>query len=73
MACMCGDIMCPSCGPAQGNYRCSNCGRWASDGGCVDPAACAEADRLATEAEYQQLQEIEKAAAEFWASHPDAC
>ena len=31
MRCMCGDTYCPSCGPAQGNYRCDRCGRWASD------------------------------------------
>ena len=38
--CLCGDICCPYCGPAQGNVRCEVCGRWASDGGCVDPEAC---------------------------------
>jgi hypothetical protein len=32
MACMCGDICCPSCGPAQGNSRCEICRSWASDG-----------------------------------------
>lgn len=31
---MCGDICCPSCGPAQGNSRCPICGSWASDGPC---------------------------------------
>jgi hypothetical protein len=29
--CMCGDICCPSCGPAQGNSRCPLCNAWASD------------------------------------------
>lgn len=29
--CMCGDIQCNSCGPAQGNYRCSRCGMWTYD------------------------------------------
>ena len=38
--CLCGDICCPSCGPAQGNYRCHACGRWESDGGCEEPAKC---------------------------------
>ncbi len=37
MACMCGDICCWSCGPAQGNSRCPICNAWASDG-------CAHAD-----------------------------
>ena len=32
MACMCGDICCPSCGPAQGNWRCPLCRAWASEG-----------------------------------------
>ena len=40
MPCMCGDICCPSCGPAQGNGRCPICGQWESDGGCEDPRAC---------------------------------
>ncbi len=31
---MCGDICCPSCGPAQGNSRCQICRAWASDG-CI--------------------------------------
>lgn len=30
--CMCGDTQCPSCGPAQGNWRCPICGAWADDG-----------------------------------------
>ncbi len=32
MACMCGDTHCPSCGPAQGNFRCPVCRAWADDG-----------------------------------------
>jgi uncharacterized Zn finger protein (UPF0148 family) len=31
MACMCGDTHCPSCGPAQGNWKCPICGQWADD------------------------------------------
>lgn len=30
--CMCGDIQCPSCGPAQGNSRCEECGAWGDEG-----------------------------------------
>lgn len=29
--CMCGDYCCPSCGPAQGNFKCVVCGVWASE------------------------------------------
>ena len=32
MPCMCGDTQCPSCGPAQGNWKCPICGNWADDG-----------------------------------------
>ena len=32
MACMCGNICCPSCGPAQGNSCCALCGKWSSEG-----------------------------------------
>ena len=32
MPCLCGDICCPSCGPAQGNTRCELCRVWATDG-----------------------------------------
>lgn len=40
MACLCGDLCCPSCGPAQGNTRCLICRAWASDGGCEFPERC---------------------------------
>ena len=33
MPCMCGDTQCPSCGPAQGNWKCPICGAW-QDIGC---------------------------------------
>jgi hypothetical protein len=32
MSCMCGDTQCPSCGPAQGNWRCPLCHAWQDDG-----------------------------------------
>ena len=32
MPCMCGDLCCSSCGPAQGNSRCPVCRTWASEG-----------------------------------------
>jgi len=32
MACMCGDYCCPSCGPAQGNWKCPICNEWVSEG-----------------------------------------
>jgi hypothetical protein len=40
MQCICGDIYCHSCGPAQGNYHCSNCGKWTDEGGCEDVNFC---------------------------------
>jgi len=52
MPCMCGDICCPSCGPAQGNFKCPNCGVWDSDGGCEDENACEKANREIAEGEY---------------------
>lgn len=63
--CMCGDLYCRSCGPCFGNHRCSTCGAWTMDGGCADPAACAEACRLAAEAEDKYLREMEAAEKEF--------
>lgn len=69
--CLCGDICCPSCGPAQGNSRCLVCGAWASDG-CDDPAKCeaempaaVERERLATEAEAAQIIEMDRLAKEY--------
>lgn len=68
MACMCGDICCPSCGPAQGNSRCPACGRWASDGECDDPVACEQKSKEIEEAlaaeyrwEMEHADEIAKA------------
>ena len=31
MSCLCGDVCCSSCGPAQGNWRCPICGIWVSE------------------------------------------
>jgi hypothetical protein len=49
--CMCGDLFCSSCGPAQGNYKCVQCGAWSMDGGCENPERCAELDRQMAAAE----------------------
>jgi len=68
--CMCGDLFCGSCGPAQGNTRCDECGRWAADGGCEDEAKCAAASAVHNEAEWQQMQDIERAAREYFTEHP---
>lgn len=38
--CVCGDIFCASCGPAQGNIRCVYCGYWTEEGGCPDKEYC---------------------------------
>lgn len=54
MPCMCGDLYCPSCGPAQGNSKCPICGVWTDEGGCADPAKCeAEAAKQAEAEAYE--------------------
>ena len=65
--CLCGDLYCSSCGPAQGNLRCPYCGAWDADGGCKDPKACedqADRDRLADEL---ILGSLDDAADRYWA------
>jgi hypothetical protein len=47
MPCMCGDLYCGSCGPAQGNHRCMACNRWDEDGGCERPEECERQIRAA--------------------------
>lgn len=64
MPCMCGDLCCRSCGPAQGNYRCSECGRWSMDGGCENPEKCNAAAAISSEAEYQACLDVGREAAE---------
>lgn len=51
--CMCGDLYCKSCGPAQGNSYCSVCGSWSMDGGCADPVKCSKAAEAAANEEEQ--------------------
>lgn len=46
MPCMCGDIQCSSCGPAQGNYRCPVCGIWADEGCACTPEEIIAAFKL---------------------------
>lgn len=61
--CMCGDLYCGSCGPAQGNHKCPACGRWSMDGECDNPQKCAEACRQMDEAmaaEFQWEQDHQK-------------
>ena len=61
MPCMCGDSCCPSCGPAQGNFKCPICNEWASEGcehfdeetGELKPEFVAEAEAKA-EAEREE-------------------
>ena len=66
--CMCGDPCCPWCGPAQGNSRCDVCGRWASDGGCVNPEECRRKSEEMTERFAREMEEGERLAREFWES-----
>lgn len=54
--CLCGDIFCASCGPAQGNGRCEVCGAWTFEGGCADPEDCG---RKSAEIEAAMAREFE--------------
>ncbi len=69
--CLCGDTQCPSCGPAQGNWKCPICGEWA-DNGCdhIDDdgnlkqefqAEAEERNRLECEADEAYAQDLERA------------
>ena len=81
MSCLCGDICCNSCGPAQGNWKCPICGEWASEccehigeDGNILPEFQAEAEEKARqEAEAYselaaQLEDEERLAEEYWRS-----
>ena len=59
--CLCGDLRCPSCGPAQGNSKCQACGRWADDGPCEDPEACGSLSQQIDEAVAQEYAEFDSA------------
>jgi hypothetical protein len=65
MPCMCGDLYCLSCGPAQGNGRCNECGAWDDDGGCVDPRACEAADRARARGEAEAIRIENELALEY--------
>lgn len=66
---MCGDVCCPSCGPAQGNYRCPCCRNWVSEG-CectqeqLEAAEQAEAD--ADQAYADEVREHDSGCADYW-------
>jgi hypothetical protein len=60
MPCLCGDLYCHSCGSAQGNFKCANCGAWSADGGCADPETCNKALSDSAEAEALYYQEMER-------------
>jgi len=66
--CMCGDIYCHSCGPAQGNHKCPVCGVRSYDGECVDPAACEKAEREMEDAMVRDLEEADRVARAYWAA-----
>jgi len=63
--CLCGDIYCNSCGPAQGNIKCFVCGVWSLDGGCVDPEACQKAEAAIMEQMDRAEEELAKFEAEL--------
>ena len=56
--CLCGDLLCTSCGPRQGNTRCYVCGRWASEGGCEDAEACSRLAIKDAESEVTYYEEL---------------
>lgn len=56
--CLCGDIYCTSCGPAQGNYRCSVCGVWQSDGWCENTEECGKRAEEFAKAEYELIEQL---------------
>lgn len=78
--CLCGDTHCPSCGPAQGNWRCPICRAWADDccehmaddGSGIRPEFQAHADEIArqeAEADAKLAQDYldeERLAEEYW-------
>lgn len=68
MPCMCGDLYCYSCGPAQGNFKCESCGVWTADGGCKDPEACNATVNQMYERYAVELAEEEALAKEYWES-----
>lgn len=57
MPCMCGDLYCRSCGPAQGNRYCPACNEWQDEfdqpDSRHDNEKCGAENRAADEAEYQ--------------------
>ena len=53
--CMCGDLCCPSCGPAQGNWRCPICRAWKSE-------ACEHISRRTGELKRQYRKQAEEQA-----------
>jgi hypothetical protein len=55
MACLCGDLYCWSCGPAQGNHRCEACGEWTLDH--EEPGSTHEARRCTAEVERMAREE----------------
>ena len=77
--CLCGDLCCPSCGPAQGNWRCPICGTWTSevcehiseDGNLKqefhEQARKLEEERRAEEEMAKAWEEEARLASEFWA------
>lgn len=71
MTCMCGDLYCPSCGPAQGNNHCIICGKWSMDGGCDNPKDCAD-EILGINRKDDLIEaEIEIAEAKEWGRKPE--
>lgn len=58
--CMCEDLYCQWCGPAQGNCRCPICGRWSDEGGCDDPTKCEEECKKVDEASGDFIDDLDE-------------
>jgi len=70
MTCMCGDIHCGSCGPAQGHGSCAECGWCGCDGtDHIREAKCNEESIKHNKAMAEELELIWKSAEEYRKSH----
>ena len=66
MPCMCGDLYCYSCGPAQGAWQCDMCGAW--DDTCVDKERCLQEEDAYWDALAKDLNDEAALANEYWES-----
>jgi hypothetical protein len=83
MPCMCGDLYCYSCGPAQGNFQCGHCGKWSLDinlgwikrqwyklTGRLECGCVIKKIRAEEEQLAKELEEAERLSEEYWRNQP---